>query len=124
MDIIEYREFCMSLPLTEEAMPFGDDTLVFKVGGKMFTLSGVDNFDWINLKCDPQKAIELRELYSDITPGFHMHKKHWNTIRVDGDLREDFIREMIEDSYMLVVKSLPAAQREPIMALLEQIEKK
>lgn len=118
MDILEFRDFCMNLPLTEEAMPFGEDTLVFKIGGKMYALTDINQFQWVNLKCDPAQAIELREKYSDIVPGWHMNKKHWNTVKTDGDLPEEFIFEQIRASYMLVVDSLPVAQRNDIKALI------
>lgn len=117
MDIIEFREYCLSLPLTQEATPFDESTLVYKIGGKIYTLVDIDDFHWINVKCDPERAIELRETHEEITPGWHMNKKHWNTIATDGDLPEELIKEFIYDSYMIVVNSLPRAVREPIIAL-------
>lgn len=107
MNIEELREFCLSLSATDEGFPFDSETLVFKVKGKMFCLTSVDRYKSINLKCDPEKAIELRELYPDVIPGYHMSKKHWNTVMMDGTLTDDLIREWIVDSYTLVVKSLP-----------------
>lgn len=118
MDIIELRDYCMSLPLTEEAMPFGDDTLVFKVESKMYALVPLDQFEWVNLKCEPDRAIVLREQYPDIIPGWHMNKRHWNTIRVNGDLPEEFIFQLIKESYMLIVNSLPRAKRDSLLEII------
>ncbi len=112
MDTTDIREFCLSLPETEETLPFDETTLVYKVGGKMFLLTDMTDRGWINVKCDPDRAIELRERYPDeVVPGYHMNKRHWNTVRTDGDLPESLIRRWIEDSYWLVVGSLPKARR-------------
>lgn len=107
MNIEEFRDFCLSKPGSEEAMPFDDKVLVFKVAGKMFALCDVDGFESINLKCDPQKSVELREQYSGIKPGYHMNKKHWNTCEMDGSVPLDLIIKLINHSYDLVVESLP-----------------
>ena len=96
--------------VTEE-FPFNESTLVFKVMGKMFALTDVDDFRSINLKCDPERSAELREKYPSIKPGFHMNKLHWNTVAIDGSLNDAFIRELIIHSYELVVKKLTKAQR-------------
>jgi len=108
MTLDELRDYCLAKPATEETLPFGPDTLVFKAGGKMFALTGLDEEDLrVNLKCDPERAIQLRERYEDIKPGWHMNKKHWNTVHLDNsDLRDDFVRELIDHSYELVIKSL------------------
>ncbi len=108
MYLDELREYCLAKPATEETLPFGPDTLVFKVAKKMFALTGLDETDLrVNLKCAPDYAVELRERHAEIKPGWHMNKKHWNTVYIeDGDLRDDFIRELIDHSYDLVVKSL------------------
>lgn len=90
--------------MVEEACPFGPETLVFKIGGKMFALLSLDKATHINLKCDPERAIELRESYSGVTPGFHMNKKHWNTICFNEDLEEKLVLELIDHSYALVAK--------------------
>jgi predicted DNA-binding protein (MmcQ/YjbR family) len=111
MDIFEFREYCLSLAATEETFPFDESTLVFKVMGKMYALTDVDLFESVNLKCDPVKALELRDRYASVGPGFHMNKKHWNTIRMDGSLPDSLIREWIRDSYDLVVAGLTKAQR-------------
>ena len=108
MDIESLRTYCLKKKGVEEDFPFGETTLVFKVMGKMFLLTSLneDVFSF-NAKCDPEKAIELRERYDAIQPGYHMNKKHWNTITVDGRLSQQLLKEMIDDSYNLVVDSLP-----------------
>lgn len=103
MNIEFIRQYCLSLPGAEETLPFGPDTLVYKVGGKAFLLIGLDNEDLrFNVKCDPDKAIELREEFPCVLPGYHMNKKHWNTIVVDGSVSWKQLREWISDSYNLV----------------------
>jgi len=114
MNILDYRNFCISMAGVTEEFPFDDKTLVFKVSGKMFTACDVDDFESINLKCNPVKAIELREKYSEVAPGYHMNKKHWNTVSMRGDLPDDLIREWITDSYDLVVAKLPKREREKL----------
>lgn len=107
MDIIELRDFCLSLPHAEEATPFDETTLVYKIGGKIFALTDINTPDRVNLKCDPNRAIELRERYPEIIPGWHMNKRHWNTVQIDGDLPNEMIRELIYHSYQLVFRTLP-----------------
>lgn len=104
MDIEQLREYCLSLPDVEETLPFGPDTLVFKVNNKVFLLTGLDSHPLrFNVKCNPDKAIELREEYPDsVLPGYHMNKKHWNTVVIDGTLSLKLIKEFIDDSYNLV----------------------
>lgn len=103
MNIESLREYCLSKPGAEETLPFGPDTLVFKVNGKVFLLVGLDAEDLrFNVKCDPDKAIELREEYPCVLPGFHMNKKHWNTILVDGSVSNALLKEWIDHSYTLV----------------------
>jgi predicted DNA-binding protein (MmcQ/YjbR family) len=103
MNIESLREYCLSKPGAEETLPFGPDTLVFKVNGKIFLLAGMDDEPLsFNVKCDPDKAIELREQFSCVLPGYHMNKKHWNTIRVDGSVSSKQLKEWIDDSYVLV----------------------
>ncbi len=119
MDVLEFREYCLSLPLSEECTPFDETTLVYKIGGKMFAFADMVDFaQGFGLKCEPQRAEQLREQYADVLPGYHMNKRHWNTIRPEGDLPESLIREWIRDSYLLVVRGLPRAQREKILPLL------
>ena len=106
MDIEEFREYCLSKKYVTEHFPFDEVTLVFKVAGKMFALSGLEHHPpAVNLKCDPERSISLREEYSDIIEGFHMSKKHWNTVSIEN-LPTKFIIELIDHSYDLVVKGL------------------
>ncbi|PRY91388.1 MmcQ/YjbR family DNA-binding protein [Marinilabilia salmonicolor] len=114
MNIEEFREYCLSLPATSEDLPFDETSLVFKVGKKMFALTDLEGPFWINLKCDPAKAIELREQHPAVRPGYHMSKKHWNTIEVDGSVSDDLIRQWTKDSYDLVVKGMTRKERESI----------
>jgi len=115
MDIEQLREYCLSKKGTEETLPFGPDTLVYKVCGKVFLLTGLDSAEFrFNVKCDPDKAIELREEFSCVLPGYHMNKKHWNTIIVDGSVSSKQLKEWIDHSYELVVDSLPKKIRENI----------
>lgn len=113
MNIEELREYCVSKPGVTEEFPFDEVTLVFKVMGKMFALTNLDG-DWtLALKCDPDRAIELREQFPAIQPGYHMSKKHWNTVMMDGSLSAKLILELIDHSYQLVVDkaSSPALLR-------------
>lgn len=107
MDIEAFQQFCLSLPETTEEFPFGADTLVYKVRGKMFALAGLEIFESINLKCDPEEAIELRERYTAVQPGYHMNKKHWNTVTLDRTVSDALIFKWIKNSYDLVAAGLP-----------------
>lgn len=108
MDIESLRNYCLSKEAVEETLPFGPDTLVFKVGGKIFLICRLNTETLqFNAKCDPEKAIELRERYDCVQPGYHMNKKHWNTIIVDGSISGKMLKEWIDDSYNLIVDSLP-----------------
>ncbi len=119
MDIEQLQTYCLSKRGVEETLPFGPDTLVFKVMGKVFLLCGLDNDPLqFNVKCDPDKAIELREEYNSVLPGYHMNKKHWNTVIVDGSAPLKKLKEWIDHSYELVVESLPKKEREKLQALL------
>ena len=105
MNIEDLRLYALSFPNAEETFPFGDNVIVFKVNNKMFLLLPLNAESLsFNVKCDPEYAIELREQYSSIQPGYHMNKKHWNTIFVDGTLTSKQIKQFIEDSYNLVAK--------------------
>ena len=107
MQLEEIREYCLLKKGVEECLPFGNDTLVFKVMGKVFLLTGIDGQPvQFNVKCDPEKVIELRENYSCVLPGYHMNKKHWNTIVCDGSVNKKLIESWIDDSYNLIVVSL------------------
>jgi len=114
LNIEEYRNFCLSLKGTTEGLPFDDRTLVFKVKGKMFSATDVEDYDMINVKCDPVKAIELRETYDFVLPGYHMNKKHWNSIKTGPHLPPDLLRKWVLDSYNLVVAGLPKRIREEL----------
>lgn len=116
MNIEEFRDYCLSKKGVEETFPFDEVTLVFKVMGKMFALVGLDKEHFtVNLKCDPERSIELRESYSEIQPGFHMSKKHWNTVSFEGSLDDDFLIELTDHSYDLVVAKLPLKIRKELM---------
>ena len=112
MDIERLREYCLSKPGAHEDFPFGPDTLVFKVGSKMFLLTNLEKYPTtFNAKCDPERAIELRAEYPAVKPGWHMNKKHWNTVTLDGSLRTELIRELVDHSYELVVAGLSKKAR-------------
>jgi predicted DNA-binding protein (MmcQ/YjbR family) len=106
------RDHCLSFTAAEETFPFGPETSVFKVAGKMFALSqlGADSLR-VSLKCEPELAVGLRAAHAAVLPGYHLNKRHWNTVIIDGSLPDDAIRDMIEDSYDLVVGKLPRARR-------------
>lgn len=107
INVEEIREYCISKPQVSEGFPFGGEVLVFKVYSKMFALIDLQNPDTINLKCEPENAIALRERYDEVQPGYHMNKKHWNTISLMGTLTQNQITQFINDSYDLVLKSVP-----------------
>ena len=105
MDIEQLREYCIGKPDVEEGFPFGPEVLVFKVSGKMFLLLPLDTLPLqFNVKCDPEKAVELREQYSSVIPGYHMNKNHWNTVIADGSLSNTLLQQFVDDSYELVKK--------------------
>ena len=105
MNIETLREYCISKKNVTESFPFGDDTLVFKAAGRIFVLANLDGDLSINLKCDPELAIELRERYSSVIPGYHMNKKHWNTIILDGTVPDKELFSWIDHSYELVMRN-------------------
>jgi predicted DNA-binding protein (MmcQ/YjbR family) len=116
MDLETLREYCLSRPAAIESTPFGEDVLVFKVAGKMFALAALDEIPtMVNLKCDPDLALELRDRYEQVRPGYHMNKKHWNTVELDRAIPDTELRKMIDHSYELVVKSLPKAARAKLL---------
>jgi predicted DNA-binding protein (MmcQ/YjbR family) len=115
MNIEELRTYCLQKPLTTECFPFDESTLVFKVGGKMFLLTDLNNAMSVNVKCDPEMAIELREKYSSVLPGYHMNKQHWNTVIIDGTVPDKIIYQWIDVSYDLVFKSLPKSVKSAIV---------
>lgn len=118
MNIEEYRTFCLSLKGAEESMPFDDKALVFSVGGKMFSLTNnIDNFDLINVKCDPEEAVDFRERYQAVIPGYHMNKKHWNSIRMDQSIPDEQIKIWIENSYQIILSKLPKKVKKELKLL-------
>lgn len=111
MNIEEFREYCLAKPGVTEETPFDENTLVFKVSGKIFALTDINRFDSINLKCDPVKAVDLREQFPEVQPGYHMDKKHWNTISTTGNIPWLVIKEWIDQSYYLVYAKLTRSQK-------------
>jgi predicted DNA-binding protein (MmcQ/YjbR family) len=108
MDLEQFREHCLRKPGASEGTPFGPDVLVFKVGGKMFALAALDEVPArVNLKCDPDLALDLRDRFDQVTPGYHMNKRHWNTVEIESGVPDGELRRMIDHSYELVVRSLP-----------------
>lgn len=117
MDLPDVIAHCLNLPGAEETTPFGPEALVYKVAGKMFAVTVPEDFPArINLKCDPERATELRDEHKAIKPGWHMNKRHWNTVVLDGSLPPKLVRELIEHSYQLVVDALPKKARDAIKA--------
>jgi predicted DNA-binding protein (MmcQ/YjbR family) len=128
MDVESFRDFCLSFPAVTEGMPFGEDTLVFKVEGKIFALINLNKPDGFNVKCDPEKAIELREKYDCIKAGYHMNKKHWNTVYFGGintefetSLTQKQLKHWIGHSFELVISKLPKEVRTELYAELEKM---
>ena len=103
MNIEDFREYCLKLDDgVEESFPFDNDTLVFKVKNKIFALANVEKFEFINMKCNPEKALELRENYNGIEPGYHMNKKHWNSVYLNKDVKDILVKELIQHSFDLI----------------------
>lgn len=116
MNIEEFRNYCLMKPCVTEGFPFDAKTLVFKVCGKIFAITDLEDDFSLNLKCDPEKAISLREHYSSVTPGYHMNKRHWNTIMIDGSIDDALLYTLIDHSYNIVVESLPEKVRRQLQA--------
>lgn len=115
MSFDELRDYCLSKPATTESLPFDEVTLVFKVAGKMFALGDIDARPvQVTLKCDPERAVLLRDEHAAIVGAYHMNKRHWNTVTADGSLRDSLIRELIDHSYELVRAGLPKAVRQTL----------
>lgn len=114
MNIEQFREHCLSYKSVTESFPFDNVILVFKVEGKMFAAANVDDFTYFNVKCDPDRAQELRAEFMEVTPGYHMNKKHWNSVSVQGTLSNLELQQHVAHSYELVVKSLPKKLRESL----------
>lgn len=111
MNIEDFFNYCQQKPFVEETFPFDKNTLVFKVKNKIFALCNIEEFVFINLKCDPERAIQLREEYQGIQPGYHMSKVHWNSVYPNQDVPDQMIYNLIDHSYELIVKSLPKKER-------------
>jgi predicted DNA-binding protein (MmcQ/YjbR family) len=121
MDPDELRDHCLSFPGSEHTFPFGPETSAFKVAGKIFALSALNRTPLsISLKCEPALAEQLRQVHPAVRPGYHLNKRHWNTVTIDGSLAERLIEDMIEDSYDLVVSALPAARRRALLWRAEE----
>lgn len=112
MTLEDFRAHCLKKPGFSEDFPFGPEVLVFRVGGKIFALLDVDAFESVNLKCDPERAVELRERYEGIKTGYHMNKQHWNTVDAQGGVPGKLLLELADHSYELVKASLPKKVRE------------
>ena len=121
MDIVEFREFCLSFPEVEECLPFDEVTLVFKVAGKMFAVVGLDNPIGFVVKCDPDRAIALRDKYPQVKAAFHFNKRHWNSIRFEGAMSDLQLQQEIRHSYLLVVKQnvVPKARKLEVLQFVE-----
>jgi predicted DNA-binding protein (MmcQ/YjbR family) len=115
MDLEQFREYCLSKVAATESMPFGESVLVFKVARKIFALAALDEIPaTVNLKCDPDLALGLRDQYEQVRPGYHMNKKHWNTIEIDGGIPDAELHKMIDHSYDLVVQGLSKKARDKL----------
>jgi len=117
VNIESYRTYCLGKKGVTEEFPFGEETLVFKVMGKMFALTDVQGFSSVNLKCDPEEGVELREKYAAVLPGYHMNKKHWITVLMDGSIADKQLKQWIDRSYDLVATTLPRAQKQQLNEL-------
>jgi predicted DNA-binding protein (MmcQ/YjbR family) len=114
MNIEQFREYCLKMNGVTEDFPFDNTTLVFRVGNKIFALMNVDRFEYVNLKCEPARALDLREQYSGIRPGYHMNKQHWNSVYAGQDVPDQLFYELALHSYELIKASLPAAIRKTL----------
>jgi predicted DNA-binding protein (MmcQ/YjbR family) len=114
MTLAFLRDYCLSLPGVTEDTPFDPTTICFRVGGKIFAITDLEHFEYVNLKCDPERSAELRERYPGITPGYHMNKKLWNSVSVQGTVPDALILELTELSYRLVRDSLPLKTRQSL----------
>lgn len=119
MDIVTFREYCLSLPETEETLPFDDDTLVYKVSGRMFAMISISSPDHFAVKCNPDRAVLLRDRYAEITPGWHLNKRHWNDVSIVGELTDSFLKAEIRHSYIAVVRNnvTPRSRRDIILTM-------
>ena len=124
MSIEDIRNYCLGLPYVAETLPFDDDTIVYKVGGKWFAVIDLMHSDRVVVKCDPDLAIELRDMHDEVTEAWHFNKRHWNSIRLTGDLQPSFIFEQIYNSYILVIRKnvTPRALRNEILTAIEKFD--
>ena len=121
MDIIDFREYALSLPLVEECTPFDETTLVYKIGGRMFACADMEEFDHVTVKHDPDEGEALRDRYAEITPAFHFNKRYWSSLSVGGDLPDALIRSLIRSSYFYTLRNTvtPKRLREELMRQIE-----
>ncbi|MCC5929936.1 MAG: MmcQ/YjbR family DNA-binding protein [Cyclobacteriaceae bacterium] len=117
MNIEDFRLYCLSKKGVTEELPFDDNTLVFKVMGKIFAIADIEDFESFNVKCDPKIAVELREKHLEVTPGYHMNKKHWNTVNTHGSIPDALLQQWIDHSYDLVVAKLSHKDRNLLSSL-------
>ena len=117
MNIEELRDYCLSKKGVTESFPFDEEVLVFKVMNKMFLLTNINKDLSMNVKCDPEKAIELREQYNSVLPGWHMNKKHWNTVDIDGRISDQVLKEWVDHSYDLIVASLTKKLQNELLSI-------
>jgi len=117
MNIEELRDYCLSKKGVTESFPFDEEVLVFKVMNKMFLLTNINKDLSMNVKCDPEKAIELREQYSSVLPGWHMNKKHWNTVDIDGSIPDHILKGWVDNSYDLIVASLTKKLQNELLSI-------
>ena len=119
MDIVTFREYCLSLPEAEETLPFDDETLVYKVAGRMFAMISISRPDHFAVKCHPDRAVLLRDRYAEITPGWHLNKRHWNDVSIVGELSDSFLKAEIRHSYFAVVRNnvTPRSRRDIILTM-------
>jgi predicted DNA-binding protein (MmcQ/YjbR family) len=117
VNIESYRAFCLSQKGVTEEFPFGENTLVHKVMGKMFALTDIEDFESVNLKVDPEMGVELRERYPAVMPGYHMNKKHWITVLMDGSIADKYLRQWIQNSYDLVASRLTKTQQRALESM-------
>jgi predicted DNA-binding protein (MmcQ/YjbR family) len=114
MNLEQFREYCIQKLHVTEHFPFDNETLVFKVSGKIFALVNINSFQFVNLKCDPERSLELREQYDAIRTAYHMNKKHWNSVSVYSDVEQKMLLELVDHSYNLVFQSLPKKRRDEL----------
>lgn len=117
MNIEDFRSYCLAKRGVTEELPFDDNTLAFKVMGKIFAIADIEDFESFNVKCDPDNASELREKYIEVSPGYHMNKKHWNTVDTHGSIPDELLKKWIDDSYDLVVAKLSIKDKNALNAL-------